>query len=369
MAHAASVRRGQPVAALTTMLVGWVIARAVLWTPIIDTANSRATLAGIGRAAPPERVAIEATSRKLSHLRRTEPAGGKAPAIAPVVEPLSVSNSRSTAEGSGYVLLRLASAGSLIQFNPAVAPPRTTRREPPPAPPPAAADPTVPVKDDPRWSSERWLLMRRGSGAAAQAPGAASYGASQAGAVARYRFGSGGQDSAYGYLRTSLAINAPGKDKEIAIGLGGRPLAKLPLRVLAEARLQDTSQSPTRVRPVVTVVTELPWHNLPLGFRAEAYGQAGYAGGRDSTAFFDAQGLADHPVKRLLPIGKDLRVGAGFWAGGQKGAVRLDVGPRVSFALDLGEEVPSRIALDWRFRVAGNARPGSGPAITVASSF
>lgn len=369
MALAASVRRGQPVAALTTVLVGWVIARAVLWTPIIETANSRATSERTAVAASPERIATTAGPLKPRFIQPARPAGRQTQAIAPVTEPLAALADRTSEGGSGSILLRFASAGSLIQFNPAIAPPRVTRREPPPTPPPVAADQTGPVKDDPRWSSERWLLMRRGSGAAAQAPAAASYGASQAGAVARYRFGSGGQDSAYGYLRTSLAINAPGNDKEIAIGLGGRPLAKLPLRVLAEARLQDTSQSPMRVRPVVTVVTELPWQNLPLGLRAEAYGQAGYAGGRDSTAFFDAQGLVDHPVKRLLPIGKDLRVGAGFWAGGQKGAVRLDVGPRVSFALDLGEEVPSRIALDWRFRVAGNARPGSGPAITVASSF
>ncbi|MES2301523.1 MAG: hypothetical protein V4521_05530, partial [Pseudomonadota bacterium] len=288
MALSASVRRGQPVAALTTMLVGWVIVRAVLWSPVIDTANSRATSERTVVAASPARIAIKAELRKPRFIRPARPTVRQTQAIAAGVEPSTALTARALDDGSGSILLRFASAGSLIQFNPAIAPPRTTRHEPPPTPPPAAADPTVPVKDDPRWSSERWLLMRRGSGAAAQAPGAASYGASQAGAVARYRFGSGGQNSAYGYLRTSLAINAPGKDKEIAIGLGGRPLSKLPLRVLAEARLQDTSQSAMRVRPVVTVVTELPWQNLPMGFRAEVYGQAGYAGGRDRTAFFDA---------------------------------------------------------------------------------
>jgi hypothetical protein len=36
--------------------------------------------------------------------------------------------------------------------------------------------------------------------------------------------------------------------------------------------------------------------------------------------------------------------------------------------LKLGE-TRSRVALDWRFRVAGNARPASGPALTVSAGF
>lgn len=240
---------------------------------------------------------------------------------------------------------------------------------PPVSPADSALPQHAPVKDDPRWTFDRWLLMRAGSGDAAQAPGAASYGASQAGAIVRFRLGRGDAHESYGYLRTSFAINAPGKDKELALGFGTRPVRKVPLRLLAEARLYDSSQSSMRVRPVVTVITELPWQSLPAGFRAEAYGQAGYAGGKGATAFFDAQALVDRAIGNALGGRREVRMGAGVWAGGQTGAVRLDLGPRVSFPVDLGEEVPSRIALDWRFRVAGNARPASGPALTIASSF
>lgn len=261
----------------------------------------------------------------------------------------------------------------LHSTNPALAvPPR--RREPdvpereaepasvpPPGPPP--------VKDDPRWSGDNWLLLRAGSGTAAQAPGAASYGASQAGAVVRYRLGRGDVHESYGYLRTSLAINAPGRDKELALGFGFRPLARLPLRVLAEARLQDTRTGPMQVRPVATVITELPPQELPLGLRAEAYAQGGYAGGRGATVFYDAQVMIDRALPGVGGQNRDLRIGAGIWSGGQEGAVRFDVGPRASVRLDLGDATPARIALDWRFRVAGSARPGSGPALTVASSF
>ncbi|WP_204317143.1 hypothetical protein, partial [Klebsiella aerogenes] len=35
-----------------------------------------------------------------------------------------------------------------------------------------------------------------------------------------------------------------------------------------------------------------------------------------------------------------------------------------------GPEIePLRIALDWRQRVAGEARPGSGPALTLGADF
>jgi hypothetical protein len=250
---------------------------------------------------------------------------------------------------------------------PSFAPPRKSKSPKPPED--EFYEPLV-AKDDPRWSGENWVLMRAGSGEAAQAPGAASYGASQAGAIVRYRLGKGEIASSYAYLRTSLAINAPGQDREVALGFGIRPVRKLPLRVLVETRLQDNRTSPMQVRPVATVITELPWQRLPLGFRAEAYGQAGYAGGRGATPFFDAQALLDRPLRGVVPRNNDLRVGAGVWSGGQEGAVRLDAGPRLSFRVDPGRLAgPSRVALDWRFRLAGNARPASGPALTVTSAF
>lgn len=371
MTHAASARRGQPVVALLAIILGWVMVRAAVWSP-----------QAMQEAFDPPALAIEqAFAGKTSALASRAPGRAVLLNRRSTIDPApEVANDFSLGIMQGMKrdrpdrdgvqpVSQVVAPGELIRMNPAIAGPRLPPPNPPEAPPAASEPAPTPLKDDPRWSSDRWLLLRRGSGAAAQAPGAASYGASQAGAVVRYRLGKGDQNAAYGYLRTSLAINAPGNDKEIALGLGARPVARIPLRVLVEARLQDTSRSPMRVRPVATVVTELPWQKLPFGFRAEAYGQAGYAGGRDSTAFFDAQGLVDHPLPNWLGKQRDLRAGAGFWAGGQKGAVRLDIGPRVSFAVDLGEEVPSRIALDWRFRVAGHARPGSGPAITIASSF
>lgn len=233
--------------------------------------------------------------------------------------------------------------------------------------PDVALLPGTPHHADLRWTMDSWVLLRGGTGAVAQAPGAASYGGSQAGAVLRFRPGGAAADG-YAYVRTSAAIKAPGGDRELAAGIGLRPKRAVPLRLLAEARLQDSGVGPAHIRPVVSMVTELPWRELPAGFRGEAYGQAGYAAGRDATAFFDVQALVDRAVVQGTGM-PEVRVGAGLWAGGQKGAARMDVGPRVSIPLHLGAAAAARIAVDWRFRVAGNARPPSGPALTIATSF
>jgi hypothetical protein len=44
------------------------------------------------------------------------------------------------------------------------------------------------------------------------------------------------------------------------------------------------------------------------------------------------------------------------------------MGPHAELRLRLGTANAS-LSADWRFRVAGNARPGSGPALTLATDF
>lgn len=365
MADALAGRRGQPLVALCLIVVVWAGARTAMWGGVgsLPEMPAKAQTVQVGARHAPVRIGpsimpvrADTSNRAGQALRtgtlRQDHSGGDAGALQ-----------------WQFDVARLVPASLLRQFNHALAAPRPSERAAQAVAEPDAALSAIPIKDDPRWSGDNWLLMRAGSGAAAQAPGAASYGASQAGAVVRYRLGRGDLHESYGYLRTSLAINAPGKDKEVALGFGFRPLRRVPLRVLAEARLQDTKGSAMQVRPVATMVTELAPQRLPLGLTAEAYGQAGYAGGRGATAFYDVQAVVERALPGVGGRNRDLRLGAGLWSGGQEGAVRLDVGPRASFRIDLGDVSPARVALDWRFRVAGNARPGSGPAVTVASSF
>ena len=101
---------------------------------------------------------------------------------------------------------------------------------------------------------------------------------------------------------------------------------------------------------------------LPLGLRAEGYAQGGWVGGRYATAFADGQARVTHGAITAGPA--RLRVGAGAWGGAQKFAERFDVGPTLTADL-----ASVRLALDYRMRVAGNARPGNGLALTLSTGF
>ncbi|HET6535129.1 MAG TPA: hypothetical protein VFG41_03010, partial [Sphingomicrobium sp.] len=57
--------------------------------------------------------------------------------------------------------------------------------------------------------------------------------------------------------------------------------------------------------------------------------------------------------------------GFGVWGGAQPGLYRVDAGPRISMRVRKN----IRVDFDWRQRLAGNAAPGSGPAITLAADF
>ena len=354
MKRPASTRRGQPILALVVVMVIWTVARATMWNPVFSARNEPAQLhlplAGPGAVAAesPDIVEVSAGLTGQEVLKTMVWDKMSAHAL-PLVKGAPLTAAK-VVQSHSHNADPVADVPRLVPMVPSLG--RRTE-----------------TRNGQRWAFDQWLLMRTGSGVAATAPGAASYGANQAGAIARFRLGSGKPHDSFGYVRTSLAINSPGNDRELALGIGLRPMQRVPLRVMAEVRVFDSNNSEVRLRPVVTVVTELPWQNLPAGFRAEVYGQAGYAGGVGPTAFFDAQALIDRSISEDAGMRREVRLGAGVWAGGQKGAVRLDVGPRVTLPINLGEGAASRIALDWRLRVAGNANPGSGPALTIASSF
>lgn len=223
-----------------------------------------------------------------------------------------------------------------------------------------------PASRERRWSADGWLLMRRGGQARLGAGAApATYGASQAGAVLRYRLAPESRHRPAAYARVSAALNGS-REQEAALGLSARPFPRIPAVAAVELRATSDSHG-TRVRPVAMAITELPLLELPLGMRAETYVQAGYAGGKGATAFADGQLRVDHRILRLDRA--ELRAGGGAWGGGQEGATRLDVGPSATLGLPLGRDVSARMALDWRFRVAGNAAPASGPAFTLSAGF
>ncbi len=212
------------------------------------------------------------------------------------------------------------------------------------------------------WSLGGWLYLRDG---AVVAPGgiaaASQLGGSQAGLRVAYGFGDTGRARAYG--RATIAVRRPAQ-RELAFGLAFAPVAHWPVDVAVEQRVAAGREGRTALAAMVSGgVGDVA---LPHGFRLEAYGQAGVVGARRRDGFADGAIVIDH---RLGPDETSpLRLGALAAGAVQPGAARVDVGPRLTLRLpDIGEG--SRIALDWRQRVAGEARPASGLALTLASDF
>ncbi|MBO9516918.1 MAG: hypothetical protein J7493_02510 [Porphyrobacter sp.] len=236
-----------------------------------------------------------------------------------------------------------------------------------PYPASSASPVPVAVARPRRWSVDSWALLRQdGAGPLANGALPATYGASQAGAVLRYRLSPGDARQLTGYMRTTATLGTAMRETAAALGVSARPLPGLPVIAALEGRLTEQGGA-RRFQPVAMAVTQLPYFALPGGLRGEAYAQAGYVAGRFATPFADGQFRAD---RALFSLGKlETRVGGGVWGGVQKGAGRLDAGPSASLAMPLGKGLFGRAAVDWRFRVAGDADPGSGPALTLSAGF
>jgi len=212
------------------------------------------------------------------------------------------------------------------------------------------------------WSLAGWLYLRDGALGAPDGIAAASQlGGSQAGLRLSHGFGSTGRARAY--ARATMAVRRP-EQRELAFGLAFAPLTHWPVDVAVEQRVAAGREGRTALAAMVSGgVSDV---GLAHGFQLEAYGQAGVVGARRRDGFADGAIVIDRQ------IGPDetspLRLGALAAGAVQPGAARVDVGPRLTLRLpDVGQG--SRIALDWRQRVAGDARPESGVALTLASDF
>lgn len=214
-----------------------------------------------------------------------------------------------------------------------------------------------------RLSVDSWMFLRQDSASVPTGIGG-SYGGSQSGFVARYDLAPGSRFQPRAYLRASRAL-AGLQDSEIAAGLSVRPLANVPVSVSGEMRFYRTP-SGEEFRPAVYAVTHFPPQSLPWGMQGETYFQGGYVGGQYATPFIDGQLRVDREFIRMGRFA--LRGGGGAWGGAQKGAERFDIGPALSLHFGDGR-FNSRLSLDYRFRVAGDAAPGSGAALTLSAGF
>lgn len=421
--------RGQPLVLLGAVVLGWGALRVATWespfplspeSPAMAASTPHARDLAAQPAGPLSGADPTPTAGAEPHttdsgaggwLRRPLPAEGPArpvwngplapaPGAAPAAEraPLAGSRGLTVSAANGHALLLVAGLSgmelpaemvAMLRGAHAPTPPLLARRgaaapssaqaraQTGSAPRAASADvpvsapaglvPAIGARRASRWAADAWLLLREDS--TGQLPVAPqSYGRSQAGAVLRYRLAPASGLAPQAHLRASTALDGGAnavREREVAAGLSARPIPRLPVRLAAELRAADLAGG-TQVRPAAYAVTELPPVALPLGARGELYLQGGWVGGAYETAFVDGQARVDRPLARLGPA--ELSAGGAMWGGAQRGAARLDVGPSLSATIGLGR-ARARISADYRFRVAGDAEPGSGPALTIYAGF
>lgn len=223
----------------------------------------------------------------------------------------------------------------------------------------------VPASPSP-WRFDGWVALRQGgTGLSNGGQRPASYGASQMGAVLAYHLAPHSAHSPVAYGRASRAL-IDGGETEGALGLRVHPFPGVPVSLHGEARLFKRAGRAAEIRPAAFVAGGFDSLDLPAGVKARAYGQAGYVGGDFDTAFADGAIVAERRIARF-DLG-EISLGAGAWGGAQRGAARLDLGPRLAVRLDRGP-VAARIEADYRWRVAGQAVPGSGGVLTLSTGF
>jgi len=351
---------GRPLRFLGLVLGGWICVRAAIlgpswWHDAAQTAPAAPISKG-PHSPPPTRVrdrAREATPRTpppgvIPYLIRDmpykaaqrEPGPNEWPVRESVVSEQGVVSEQEVVsqQGARAATGDGAVASMLLPSDPAAS-------FPPPAlsPSPAAG----------RWSASAWLLVRRDRGGRPGLIPGGTLGASQAGGRLGYRLGRGVSLSARVYAPLRRPAGA-----ELAAGAAWRPAGAVPVEILAERRQAFGAQGRSAFAIAAHGGGSLA---LPAGLRLDLYGEAGIVGLRSRDAFADASARVSAAVG---PI----EIGAGAWGGAQPGASRLDAGPTLSWRLPAAR-ANLRLEADWRFRLAGDASPGSGPALTLAADF
>ena len=103
--------------------------------------------------------------------------------------------------------------------------------------------------------------------------------------------------------------------------------------------------------------------DIAPGLQAEAYAQAGIVGFNRRDALVDGRFALFKPIK-----GTPVKLGAAISGGAQPGVSRLDIGPEIQVRVPL-PRTAARLSIEWRERIAGDAAPSSGIAITLAADF
>ncbi|MFW2831177.1 hypothetical protein [Sphingomonas sp. ID0503] len=325
----------RPVRFLVLLLMSWSFARA--YVLISDRPVSLMAPTAVANSAPQ----VEATPPPINTPLKLTRYAFREPAT-----PVSKSLASPKLPSIKPVALRTVQPTPTVSSDPVT-------REPPPVPvvpslPPGGA--WTPAQ----LSGSAWFFVRGGSRRGLATAG--QLGGSQAGLRLTYR------PKPAVPLAAALRVSAPLRDAgaEAALGIDYQPAAALPLRLTIERRIGLDRAG--RDAWSLFVSGGVYDRRLPGGLRLDGYAQVGTVAG-------DRFGDGAIRVGRPLALGKaSLTVGAGLFGAAQPNVERLDIGPSVALRLPVAR-AGITAALEGRFRVAGDARPGSGVSLTLATDF
>jgi hypothetical protein len=322
--------RGRPLRFLAVVTGGWIGVRIFLLWPADVAEVARVLVPPALAEQPRDRVRGLAQPRSAPQprpiVRATMPPSRSLEPMPLLAEP------GLTPEAAPFLLAPSAAPG--VAAAPIVPRPPGMDHPPPPAPD--------------RWSGSAWAILRPGGRAT---PFASQLGGSQAGARLSYRIGGG----ISAYARASAAIDS--RQQEGALGLDWQP-TRAPVHLIVERRIGIAGIPGGTAAGVIGGIGPTA---IGHGLTAEAYGQGGVIL-RDR-----AEGFADGALRLTRTVGP-IDLGIGAWGAAQRGAARLDLGPTLGAAIPVaGQRL--RLSVDWRQRLAGDARPGSGPALSLGADF
>lgn len=213
------------------------------------------------------------------------------------------------------------------------------------------------------WRLSAWAIMRAGN-AKENLSSFGTLGGSQAGARAVRPIKNIARDLSLSISARASMPLALRNGKEGAIGLSLNHQGRLAKELAVERRIAfDRGGKDATAIFAAGGITHLP---VVKSVSLDSYAQAGIVGLKSKTGFVDGAATLQHDIGKRPKA--HLSAGLGLWGGAQPGVARIDLGPASTLILR-SSNAALRISASWRFRVAGRARPGSGPAISVATDF
>lgn len=338
---------GRPLRFIAIVLTVWIGARVYLLWPQAPVAARRVPIAA---TVTPRPVAVMVATAIERHPTDRDDARGEAVARfvqADPVRPRTGTLPPPPPAPTTGMTAGIATAVAPIPIPIATVPVATAAPVVNDAPPPATR----------RWSASGWAIVRAaGSEADVATP---QLGGDQAGIRIARTLDRDGRFAIAARIAGALGT----RQREGAIGVEWRP-SRWPVRIVVERRIGIAG---LRGGDAVGLIGGIGTR-APAGIRVDGYAQAG-AIVRDGTS-----GYADGAIRATRAIWQDdtgmmLEIGVGAWGAAQRDAHRLDIGPAAAMVLPVGGAPRLRVAAAWRQRVIGDARPGSGPALSIGADY